>query len=70
MKKYSLKKGIWKGLGAIVSVMIILAGVSAFSDVQLTVLIETHLFPLIGGLTGIGALRLLHNLIKFKISAE
>jgi uncharacterized membrane protein YjjP (DUF1212 family) len=63
---YSLKKGILKALGAVVTVAIAVVAVTQFADVELTVLIETHLFPLIAGLTVTGTLKWAHNFIKVK----
>jgi|ETN01SMinimDraft_4_1059930.scaffolds.fasta_scaffold486478_1 hypothetical protein len=65
---YSLKKGIWKALGAILTGAIALAGLSLtpILDVPLTALVTEHLFPVIGGLTSIGVIKWAHNLVKFK----
>jgi len=65
---YSLKKGILKALSAVVTVAIAVVVVTQFADVELTVLIEQHLFPIIGGLTTTGVLKWAHNLIKFKLN--
>ena len=63
---YSLKKGIYKGLGAGITALIAILVVTGFSDIELTTLIQQYLFPLIEGVTTVGVLKIVHNWVKFQ----
>lgn len=65
-KQYSFTKGLLKGAEAVVLFSIGLVALTQFADVELWVLLETHLKPFLSGVTVVGVLRLALNWIKFK----
>lgn len=63
--QYSVTKGIWKGVGAIITAAIMLTAFAGFSDITLWGLLEQYLKPLLGSLTLTGVLIFAKNWVKF-----
>ena len=65
--KYSIKKGLQKGLTALIPGVIMIltfAGISA--DLTIWELLETYLKPILGGTTIIGAMTMFLNWLKVR----
>lgn len=67
-KQYSFKKGLGKAVETILTAAIAIAIFSSVADIDLWVLAEQYLKPLLSGVTVAGALRLALNFIKVKLA--
>jgi len=63
---YSFKKGLWKGIRAVLITSIAVVGVTQFGEVDLWGLLETYLKPYLSGVTIVGGLTMVLNYIKVK----
>ncbi len=68
MEKYSLKKGISKAVISLISLFAAFVMFSKFSNVPITELITTYVFPLIGSMTVGAAVTFVVNAIKFHLT--
>lgn len=66
MKKYSFKKGFWKGALSLLSIGGALLAFSGFADVTVWGLAEEYIKPLIGSLSVGGIITIAINWIKVK----
>lgn len=64
--QYSFTKGLRKGVVSALTLFVGIVALTGFSDVQLTVLLENYLFPVLGSMTVGGALTMLLNYVKVK----
>jgi len=68
MKKYSLKKGLFKGLLSFIAVGGGLIAFAGFSDLTIWGLLETYLKPVLGTLSVGGVLAIATNWVKFQVN--
>lgn len=65
MKKYSLLRGVGKGLISLLSIGATLLALTTFSDLTIAGLVQTYLFPVLGSLTVGGVVTVIINWVKF-----
>lgn len=66
MKEYSFAKGLWKGIKAILTALLVFLAFAGFSDISLWDLLVTYVKPLIGSLTLGGAITVALNYVKIQ----
>jgi len=65
---YSFKKGLAKGLVAMLMAAAAIVGFAGFADFTLWELIEQYVKPLLGGVTVAGVLKFAINFVKFNFA--
>ena len=66
MQEYSIKKGLYKGLGFATTALVTILIVSGLSDVLIWDLIVTYIKPIVGTLTVGGLVTMASNYAKFR----
>ncbi len=70
MKEYSFKKGLSKGLIAVLTGATMLVAFAGFSDITVWDLVVTYVKPVLGTLTVGGVLGVVTNFVRFHYSEE
>jgi len=68
-KVYSFKKGLYKGLLSLLSIVAAIVTLAGFADVGVWDLVVNNVKPLLGSLTVGGLMTIIINYVKFKLTA-